>query len=73
MTVLRGVPVESAKPNLWKTGKLEAEAGIIGLGNEPVGNVDDVPPYHERHHLITAPDGPFGARDSVAWKEAAAA
>ncbi|TWA70224.1 LysR family transcriptional regulator [Azospirillum brasilense] len=56
---------------LSKLENLEAEAGITYLDNEPLGNVDEVPLYHERYHLITAADGPFGARDSVTWEEAA--
>ncbi|AWK85649.1 LysR family transcriptional regulator [Azospirillum thermophilum] len=55
---------------LSRIENLEAEAGITYLDNEPVGNVDEVPLYRERYHLITSAEGPLGARDTVTWEEA---
>ena len=48
---------------------LEVEAGISYLDNEPLGHVRTVPLYGERYRLLTAKDGPFRGRSSVAWAE----
>ena len=42
---------------------LEIDAGVTYLDNEPVGRVRFVPLYHERYHLLTAPESPLGDRD----------
>ena len=48
---------------------LEVDAGLTYLDNEPLGKVRTVPLYDESYRLITAPDGLFGDRDQVTWKE----
>ena len=48
---------------------LEADAGLTYLDNEPLGKVDSVPLYHESYRLLTAPDGQFGDREQVTWRE----
>jgi DNA-binding transcriptional LysR family regulator len=48
---------------------LEIDAGITYLDNEPLGRVRQVPLYHERYHLLTAPDSPLGQRKTVTWAE----
>jgi DNA-binding transcriptional LysR family regulator len=48
---------------------LEVDAGLTYLDNEPLGKVRSVPLYDESYRLITAPDGQFGDRDQVTWKE----
>ncbi|MGP9814380.1 LysR family transcriptional regulator [Rhodopseudomonas sp. NSM] len=48
---------------------LEADAGLTYIENEPVGKVRTIPLYQESYRLITSPDGMFGDRDQVTWKE----
>ncbi len=48
---------------------LEIDAGISYLDNEPLGHVRTVPLYGESYRLMTAKDGPFGDRSSMAWAE----
>src|SRR6186713_2318925 len=48
---------------------LEVDAGLTYLDNEPLGKVRSVPLYDESYRLITSPDGQFGDRDQVTWKE----
>ncbi|MCG6205387.1 LysR family transcriptional regulator [Rhodopseudomonas sp. HC1] len=48
---------------------LEADAGLTYIENEPLGKVRSVPLYQESYRLITSPDGLFGDRDQVTWKE----
>lgn len=48
---------------------LEVDAGLTYLGNEPVGKVRSIPLYQESYRLITAPDGLYGDRETVTWKE----
>ena len=48
---------------------LEVDAGLTYLDNEPLGKVRAIPLYDESYRLITAPDGQFGDRDQVTWKE----
>ena len=48
---------------------LEVDAGLTYLDNEPLGKVRTVPLYDESYRLITAPDGLFGDREEVTWKE----
>ena len=48
---------------------LEVDAGLTYLENEPLGKVRSIPLYNESFRLLTAPDGMFGDRDQVTWKE----
>ncbi|ABD05438.1 transcriptional regulator, LysR family [Rhodopseudomonas palustris HaA2] len=48
---------------------LEADAGLTYIENEPLGKVHSIPLYQESYRLITSPDGMFGDRDQVTWKE----
>ncbi|MDB5520834.1 MAG: LysR family transcriptional regulator [Tardiphaga sp.] len=48
---------------------LEVDAGLTYLGNEPVGKVRAIPLYQESYRLITAPDGLYGDRETVTWRE----
>jgi DNA-binding transcriptional LysR family regulator len=48
---------------------LEVDAGLTYIENEPVGKVRTIPLYHESYRLLTSPDGMFGDRDRVTWKE----
>jgi DNA-binding transcriptional LysR family regulator len=48
---------------------LEVDAGLTYIENEPVGKVRTVPLYRESYRLLTSPDGMFGDRDEVTWKE----
>jgi DNA-binding transcriptional LysR family regulator len=48
---------------------LEVDAGLTYLENEPLGKVRSIPLYNESYRLLTAPDGMFGDRDEVTWKE----
>jgi DNA-binding transcriptional LysR family regulator len=48
---------------------LEVDAGLTYIENEPVGKVRTIPLYRESYRLLTAPDGQFGDRRSVTWKE----
>ena len=48
---------------------LEVDAGLTYLENEPVGRVRSIPLYNESYVLVTSPDGMFGDRDQVTWKE----
>jgi len=48
---------------------LEVDAGLTYLENEPLGKVRSIPLYNESYRLLTSPDGMFGDRDQVTWKE----
>jgi len=48
---------------------LEVDAGLTYLENEPLGKVRAIPLYNESYRLLTSPDGMFGDRDQVTWKE----
>src|ERR1700750_2278185 len=48
---------------------LEVDACLTCLENEPLGKVRTIPLYNESYRLLTAPDGMFGDRDQVTWKE----
>lgn len=48
---------------------LEVDADLTYIENEPVGKVRTVPLYRESYRLLTSPDGMFGDRDQVPWKE----
>jgi DNA-binding transcriptional LysR family regulator len=48
---------------------LEVDAGLTYLENEPLGKVRSIPLYNENYRLLTSPDGMFGDRDEVSWKE----
>lgn len=48
---------------------LEVDAGLTYLENEPVGKVRSIALYKESYRLITAPDGLYGDRETVTWKE----
>jgi DNA-binding transcriptional LysR family regulator len=48
---------------------LEVDAGLTYIENEPIGKVRTIPLYSETYRLLTSPDGMFGDRDEVTWKE----
>jgi DNA-binding transcriptional LysR family regulator len=48
---------------------LEVDAGLTYIDNEPIGKVETIPLYKESYRLLTSPDGQFGSRDQVTWKE----
>lgn len=48
---------------------LEVDAGLTYIENEPVGKVRTTSLYRESYRLLTSPDGMFGDRDQVTWKE----
>jgi DNA-binding transcriptional LysR family regulator len=48
---------------------LEVDAALSYIENEPVGKVRTVPLYNESYRLLTSPDGMFGDRNEVTWKE----
>jgi DNA-binding transcriptional LysR family regulator len=48
---------------------LEVDAGLTYIENEPIGKVRTIPLYNESYRLLTSPDGMFGDRDQVTWKE----
>jgi DNA-binding transcriptional LysR family regulator len=49
----------------------EIDAGVRYIGNEPVGEVEEVSLCRERHLLLTTLDGPFGRSDRVGWSQLA--
>ncbi len=51
--------------------RLELEAGITYLDNEPLGRVTQIPLYTEFYRLLCAPSFAFADRDQVAWAELA--
>ena len=52
--------------------RLELDAGITYLENEPLGRVTSQPLYEETYRLLVAASSPLAGRASVTWKEAAA-
>ncbi len=48
---------------------LEVDAGLTYIENEPIGKVRTIPLYNESYRLLTSPDGMFGDRKQVTWKE----
>jgi DNA-binding transcriptional LysR family regulator len=48
---------------------LEVDAGLTYIENEPLGKVRSIPLYQESYKLVTSPDGMFGDRDQVTWRE----
>jgi DNA-binding transcriptional LysR family regulator len=48
---------------------LEVDAGLTYIENEPLGKVRSIPLYQESYRLVTSPDGMFGDRDQVTWRE----
>lgn len=50
---------------------LEADAGMTYLDHEPLGRTNEVPLYHERHHLVTAQGNTYSDRATVTWEEVA--
>jgi DNA-binding transcriptional LysR family regulator len=56
----------------WGVGlleNLEVDAGLTYIENEPIGKVRTIPLYNESYRLLTSPDGMFGDREQVTWKE----
>ncbi len=53
--------------------RLDLDAGITYLDNEPLGRVAQVPLYSEFYRLLCAPGSAFAARDRVTWAELAGA
>jgi DNA-binding transcriptional LysR family regulator len=51
--------------------RLELDAGITYLDNEPLGRVGQVPLYTEYYRFLCAPGSPLAGRDRVTWAEAA--
>lgn len=45
--------------------------GLTYLDSEPLVGVRTLPLYRERYVLLTSTEGPFGARETVGWAEAA--
>ena len=52
--------------------RLELDAGITYLENEPLGRVTQQPLYEETYRLLVASGSPIAGLASVTWKEAAA-
>src|SRR5690606_23039947 len=52
--------------------RLEIDAGITYLDNEPLGRVTQVPLYQETYRLLVAQNSTLAGHSSVSWKEAAA-
>ncbi len=52
--------------------RLELDAGITYLENEPLGRVTQQPLYEETYRLLVASGSPLSGHSSVTWKEAAA-
>lgn len=52
--------------------RLEIDAGITYLENEPLGRVAHVALYQETYRLLVASTSPLAGQSSVTWKEAAA-
>jgi DNA-binding transcriptional LysR family regulator len=48
---------------------LEADAALTYIENEPIGKARSIPLYSESYYLLTSPDGMFGDREQVTWKE----
>jgi DNA-binding transcriptional LysR family regulator len=48
---------------------LEVDAGLTYLENEPLGKVRSIPLFNESYRLLTSPDGMFGDRETVSWRE----
>lgn len=51
--------------------RLELDAGITYLDNEPLGRVVQVPLYRERYRLLVAASSPVAARTEIGWAEVA--
>lgn len=51
--------------------RLELDAGITYLGNEPLGRVVQVPLYQERYRLLVAATSDLAARARITWAEIA--
>src|SRR6218665_3181877 len=54
-----------------RTENFELDVGLTYLDNEPLDRVISKPIYQEEYVLLTREDGPFGARDTITWVEAA--
>jgi DNA-binding transcriptional LysR family regulator len=52
--------------------RLEIDAGITYLENEPLGRVARVPLYEETYRLLVAAGTPMAGHSSVTWQEASA-
>ena len=52
--------------------RLEIDAGITYLENEPLGRVAQVSLYEETYGLLVASSSPLAGHSSVTWREAAA-
>ncbi|MCB2095447.1 MAG: LysR family transcriptional regulator [Rhodobacteraceae bacterium] len=51
--------------------RLELEAGITYLDNEPLGRVTQMPLYEETYRLLVSAKHPLAGRSSVTWAETA--
>lgn len=47
--------------------RLELDAGITYLDNEPLGRVTQVPLYRERYRLLVAKGSPLASQREIAW------
>lgn len=52
--------------------RLELDAGLTYLENEPLGRVTQVPLYHETYRLLVAPGTALAEKTGVTWAEVAA-
>ena len=51
----------------WKISR--STPALTYIENEPIGKVRTIPLYNESYRLLTSPDGMFGDRKQVTWKE----
>ena len=51
--------------------RLDLDAGVTYLDNEPLGRVTQVPLYAEFYRLLCAPGHPLAGRDQVTWADLA--
>ena len=49
----------------------QIDAGLTYLDNEPLGDLQTIPLYHERYLLLTRAGNPLSERDEVTWGEVA--
>ncbi|MCC5964302.1 MAG: LysR family transcriptional regulator, partial [Rhodobacteraceae bacterium] len=56
---------------LQQIDRLQLDAGVSYLDNEPLGRVVTVPLYTERYLLLTRPDHPMATRSQLTWSDLA--
>src|SRR6202040_3450902 len=52
----------------WSSGVCSSDL-LTYIESEPIGKVRTIPLYNESYRLLTSPDGMFGDRKQVTWKE----